>query len=89
MDFLHKELHLRAGDIVEVHASHPCIILVMEAAEFERYRRGKNTVVIMADILRYCRHVSPPRMMVSGISLLMPDGLCRICRMTSVFILCD
>lgn len=42
MDFLHKELHLRAGDIVEVHASHPCIILVMEAVEFERYRRGEK-----------------------------------------------
>ncbi|MCM7773465.1 DUF1883 domain-containing protein [Enterobacter asburiae] len=42
MDFLHTRVHLKTGDIVEVHVSHPCTILVMPEDEFERFHRGEK-----------------------------------------------
>lgn len=44
MDFLHTQLHLRAGDMVEVFVSHPCTILVLDTNEFEHYLRGESYI---------------------------------------------
>jgi len=42
MDFLHSQLHLKIGDVVEVHCDHPCTILVMNEVDFQLYQRGQK-----------------------------------------------
>lgn len=73
-DLLHKQLLLKAGDIVEVHVSHPGIILVMEGAEFERYRQGESHRCRHGGyILRYHRPVLQHRYIVIDAGRFIPD----------------
>ncbi|AML56956.1 Domain of uncharacterised function (DUF1883) [Serratia rubidaea] len=41
MDFLHAQLHLKTGDVVEVHCDRPCTILLMDDAAFAGYTHGQ------------------------------------------------
>ncbi|HAT3656900.1 TPA: DUF1883 domain-containing protein [Citrobacter freundii] len=40
MDFLHKRMHLNAGDTVVVQCSHQCNVLLMTDSNFNSYKRG-------------------------------------------------
>jgi hypothetical protein len=40
MDFIHAEEHLDDGDVVVVDCDHQCNVMLMDDANFGRYRRG-------------------------------------------------
>ncbi|MFX2554596.1 DUF1883 domain-containing protein [Enterobacter roggenkampii] len=42
MSFLHKRMHLNAGDTVVVQCSHQCNILLMTDSNFNNYRSGRG-----------------------------------------------
>lgn len=42
MQYLHKRMHLNAGDTVVVDCSHQCNILLMTDSSFNGYRNGGN-----------------------------------------------
>ncbi len=41
MNYLHKQLELQAGDVVEVTLDHPANVQLLDPANFEAYREGK------------------------------------------------
>jgi hypothetical protein len=41
MEFLHQDLSLAAGDVVEVTLDHAANVQLMDTENFERYRRGE------------------------------------------------
>lgn len=41
MNYLHKDFDLADGDVVEVTLDHPANVQLLDAANFELYRRGK------------------------------------------------
>jgi hypothetical protein len=41
MDFLHKDLQLAEGDVVEVTLDHAANVQLLDAANYEQYREGK------------------------------------------------
>ncbi|HAS8353704.1 DUF1883 domain-containing protein [Morganella morganii] len=42
MQFLHKRMHLNAGDTVVVGCSHQCNILLMTDSNFSNYKSGRG-----------------------------------------------
>lgn len=42
MDFVHARDYLQDGDIVIVNCDHQCNVMVMDDANFSRYRRGEG-----------------------------------------------
>lgn len=42
MDFLHKRMHLNAGDTVVVNCSHQCNILLTSDSNFSNYKKGAS-----------------------------------------------
>ncbi|HGM5417676.1 TPA: DUF1883 domain-containing protein [Serratia liquefaciens] len=42
MHFLHKRLHLNAGDIVEVGCDHQCNVLMLTDSNFNNYKNGRG-----------------------------------------------
>ena len=40
MSFLHKRMHLNAGDIVVVDCSHQCNVMILTDNNFSNYQRG-------------------------------------------------
>ncbi|MDM5004619.1 DUF1883 domain-containing protein [Escherichia coli] len=42
MQFLHKRMHLNAGDTVVVDCSHQCNILLMTDTNFNNYRNARS-----------------------------------------------
>ncbi len=41
MEFLHKELDLNTGDVVEVTLDHAANVQLLDADNYERYRQGE------------------------------------------------
>jgi hypothetical protein len=41
MNFLHKDLQLADGDVVEVTLDHAANVQLLDTANFEQYRQGK------------------------------------------------
>lgn len=41
MNYLHKELQLDAGDVVEVTLDHPANVQLLDSTNFDQYERGR------------------------------------------------
>ncbi|OWK40241.1 DUF1883 domain-containing protein [Fimbriiglobus ruber] len=41
MNYLHKDLHLSEGEVVEVVLDHPANVQLLDAPNFEQYKQGK------------------------------------------------